>query len=308
MDRLRREKAFLISFVLHGFVLMILTSLSSLAVMPELACKPTETPEPVVRMVLPPLENLRQIVRNEEAPAPRSPLLKPFAPMKDRISIGPPSAERARVLVLTRDQELTNKPPGDGGEGDASGAAKNGTAADRPAPDQGAVGGEAEEDHRRPAFNVPGRSRDGWSASDQETERSIASSFRRWQRSLERRDLAGSGGGGGARQIGPLFFDPAGADFTRWINHFKNEVYRNWIVPKGALIGFKGRVDLRFTVDREGRLSDLRLVRSSGTGFLDRAAANALIGSRFLPLPQDYRPLNVSMNVSFFYNEEPRPS
>ena len=40
---------------------------------------------------------------------------------------------------------------------------------------------------------------------------------------------------GTGQQMGPLFFDPEGADFTVWINHFKNEVYRNWLVPQAVL-------------------------------------------------------------------------
>jgi len=108
--------------------------------------------------------------------------------------------------------------------------------------------------------------------------------------------------------MGPLFFDPEGADFTVWVNHFKNEVYRNWIVPQPAILGFRGHVDLEFTVERDGRLTNLRMLKSSGTPALDRAAQNALLGSRLMALPADYRPARVSMQVSFFYNEAPQGS
>lgn len=101
--------------------------------------------------------------------------------------------------------------------------------------------------------------------------------------------------------MGPLFFDPAGADFTVWINHFKNEVYRNWILPQSALLGFKGEVDLAFVVARDGTLVGLTLVRSSGTAALDRAARNALQGSRLLPLPAEYGPSEITMQVRFVY-------
>ena len=102
-------------------------------------------------------------------------------------------------------------------------------------------------------------------------------------------------------QMGPLFFDPEGADFTRWINHFKSEVYRNWILPQAALLGFKGDVDLAFVVARDGTLLDLTLVSSSGTAALDRAARNAIQGSRLLPLPADYGPNEITMRVRFVY-------
>jgi len=113
--------------------------------------------------------------------------------------------------------------------------------------------------------------------------------------------------GGAGREMGPLFFDPEGADFTGWINHFKNEVYRNWIVPEAVLFGFRrGHADFEFWVERDGRLTELRLLKSSGTPALDRAAQNALLGSRLLPLPADFAPDRVKMQVTFTYNEGPQ--
>jgi TonB family protein len=110
--------------------------------------------------------------------------------------------------------------------------------------------------------------------------------------------------GGAGRQMGPLFFDPEGADFTGWINHFKNEVYRNWIVPEAVRFGFRaGHVDFEFWVERDGRMTGLRVLKSSGTAALDRAAQNALLGSRLLALPSEYGGSRVRMQVSFYYNE-----
>ena len=104
-------------------------------------------------------------------------------------------------------------------------------------------------------------------------------------------------------------FDPQGADFTLWINTFKNEVYRNWIVPQAALFGsFRGHVDFEFTVERNGSMSALRMLKSSGTASLDRAAQFALTSSHWEPLPDDYGPPRVTMQVTFFYNEAPQGS
>lgn len=108
--------------------------------------------------------------------------------------------------------------------------------------------------------------------------------------------------------MGPLFFDPEGADFTAWINHFKNEAYRNWIVPEPVLMGFRGHVDIEFTVERGGSISTLKILKSSGTLALDRAAQNALLGSRLLSLPADFGPPRVTMQATFFYNEAPQGS
>lgn len=138
-------------------------------------------------------------------------------------------------------------------------------------------------------------------------DRSIAGSIRRLEHRLG--DLAAAGEGGAVRQMGPLFFDPAGADFTAWINHWRNEVYRNWIVPQAVIFGFRsGHVDFEFTVERDGRLSDVRMLKSSGVKALDKAAENALRGGRMLPLPGDFRPPRVTIQVTFIYNENPQGS
>ena len=103
--------------------------------------------------------------------------------------------------------------------------------------------------------------------------------------------------------MGPLFFDPQGADFTEWANVFRNEVYRNWIVPQSVRFGARGHVQIAFRIERDGRVSALQIVRASGTPALDRAAANALLGGRFPALPADFRPSQLAIEITFFYNE-----
>ncbi len=73
-----------------------------------------------------------------------------------------------------------------------------------------------------------------------------------------------------------------GADFTVWINHFKNQIYRNWNVPQSVLLGYRGHVDFEFTLERDGSMSALRMLKSSGTSSLDRAARNSLTASTFM--------------------------
>jgi TonB family protein len=136
---------------------------------------------------------------------------------------------------------------------------------------------------------------------------SIAGAVEGVTRRLERESQLGLPTGTG-QNLGGLYFDPRGADFTLWVNHFKNEVYRNWIVPQAALFGFRGHVDFEFTVERDGSMSRLRMLKSSGTTSLDRAAQNALTSSRWMALPDDYGPPRVTMQVTFFYNEAPQGS
>ena len=114
---------------------------------------------------------------------------------------------------------------------------------------------------------------------------------------------------GTEQDLGGLHFDPQGADFTLWIIAFKKEVYRNWIVPQAAQFGSaRGHVNFEFTVERNGSMSALRMLKSSRTASLDKAAQFALTSSHFLPLPDDYGPPRVTMQVTFFYNEAPQGS
>jgi protein TonB len=124
-------------------------------------------------------------------------------------------------------------------------------------------------------------------------------------RNLEDRLAEGPVGleSGAGQQMGDLFFDPQGADFTAWANTMRIEVHRNWIVPQSVRFGARGHVSIEFRIERDGTLSALRIVRESGTPALDRAAVNALRGARFLPLPADYRPAQLAIQVTFFYNE-----
>jgi TonB family protein len=105
----------------------------------------------------------------------------------------------------------------------------------------------------------------------------------------------------GSRMSG-LRFDPQGADFAAWVEHFKGAVHQQWRVPDAAVSGaVGGEVDFEFAVERDGSMSAIRMRKSSGTTSLDRAAANALENSRFQPLPEGYSGQSVMMQVTFTY-------
>jgi TonB family protein len=192
---------------------------------------------------------------------------------------------------LERDKPLSSEPAARGTPGDSASPSPGPQVADEPA--AGA---------RRAAPAPAGRD-DKPLVAPSGDDRPITSSLRKLDQRLGQMGAGGLDGTTG-QKMGPLFFDPQGADFTAWINHFTNEVYRNWIVPQAALFGaVHGHVDFEFTVERDGTVTNLRLLKPSGTPALDRAAANALLGSRLLPLPADYGPPSVTMQVSFFYNE-----
>ena len=219
---------------------------------------------------------------------------KPPAPSaKDRISVGPPSPVRQERMILNRDDDLTKIAKGTSVTAAAPRVAQAMPPPPTPPPAR-PIGTSLGEGGRLVA---PGPVTVGAPGP-------IQASLRRFE--------AGGGdsgplgvvtGTGGA--TGPLDFDPQGADFTAWIQHWKNEVYRNWIVPLSAEFGRSGQVDFEFVVERSGSVTDVRLLQSSGIPAYDRAARNALLGSRLLPLPADYAPPTVTIKVAFLYNVRP---
>ena len=112
---------------------------------------------------------------------------------------------------------------------------------------------------------------------------------------------------GGATDPGSAIqFDTRGIDFGPWVRRFIAQVKRNWFIPQAAMID-RGHVVLQFTVHRDGRITDLRIVKPSHNGAFNRAAYNAIASSNPLePLPPDYPVPNIEpMTVTFYYNEQP---
>ena len=104
-------------------------------------------------------------------------------------------------------------------------------------------------------------------------------------------------------QLGGLVFDPQGADFTGWISDFKSKVHYNWVSP--TYFGYGGHVEFVFTVERNGSISALEMLKSSGTEAMERAARAALSRSRFEPLPEDFGRSRGTMRITFFYGPPP---
>ena len=269
------------SAFLHALVIAMVFELTTIVHAPSSPSSSVPLRPRVNAVFLPPASVLRQLGGVRPRPRP------PETARKDRISIGPPAPARSpEPLVLHRDDDLTQFAKGTSA---FEGAHALPSAPPAPPPRaaeaaRGEVGGLLPT--RTAALPAPGP---------------ILASLQR---------LAAGGGDAGPMgvpsgrggQMGPLFFDPEGADFTAWIQHFTSEIYTNWIIPPAAEFGWSGEVDFEFVVDRAGTVSDVRLVRSSGIGAYDRAARNALLGSRLLPLPADFAPATVAMRVGFVYN------
>ena len=317
MQRFNQRQGFLVSAILHLTILMILISRPPSPARNLDKIDPRTLERRDVVLLSP--SQLRQLLPQPRRPATPAPTPAPAptpppSQAKDRISVGPPSDVRQKgPMILRREDDLTKAPKG---EMSPALAAPQLPVAPTPATAETAekAAGVAERPGRQGLRLPPGllgqqpRGEEGVRPLPGPIGPSIEGAVEGVTRRAQRESRAGIPTGTG-QNLGGLYFDPQGADFTLWITRFKDEVYRNWIVPQAALFGAaRGHVDFEFTVDRDGSMSSLRLLKSSGTASLDRAAQNALTSSRMLPLPDDYGPPRVTMTVTFFYNEAPQGS
>jgi TonB family protein len=295
----RRDNLVVWSVLIHAFILALLFRIPATEPVPLEAEKAPERRAFFLPKLLarPPAPKVAARPAPSPTPPPSRPEATPPPPKSERISTGEASDRRAEILELERDRDI------------------------------GRLGAKTAQEESRPEAAVPESARQAGAGRGEDAERSgvplkaggplrmppaddprmagpsgglLGATTRSVERAMkERRDASQMEIVG--HQMGPLFFDPEGADFTRWINHFKSEVYRNWIIPEPARLGVRGQVGIEFTVERGGRISRLAMLSSSGMNALDRAASNALQGSDLLPLPDDYPAQSVTMRVTFVY-------
>jgi len=110
----------------------------------------------------------------------------------------------------------------------------------------------------------------------------------------------------GNGDFGPSFqFDSKGVDFGSWLRRFRAQVYSNWMIPYAAM-ALHGHTVLRFTIHRDGAISDLMILQPSTVDAFTKAAYNAIKASNpTVPLPQEYPDDRMVMTVIFYYNENP---
>jgi TonB family protein len=100
-------------------------------------------------------------------------------------------------------------------------------------------------------------------------------------------------------------FDSKGVEFGPWLRRFIAQVKRNWFVPYAAM-SLKGHVVITFNVHKDGRISDLQVIRPSDVSAFNNAAFNALAQSNpTMALPTEYPSDKAFFTVTFYYNETP---
>jgi TonB family protein len=110
----------------------------------------------------------------------------------------------------------------------------------------------------------------------------------------------------GGNQVDPAIqFDSKGVEFGPWLRRFVAQVKRNWFVPYAAM-SLRGHVVITFNVHKDGRITDLQVIRPSDISAFNNAAMNALAQSNpTMALPPEYPADKAFFTVTFYYNESP---
>jgi TonB family protein len=77
----------------------------------------------------------------------------------------------------------------------------------------------------------------------------------------------------------------------------RSQILRNWDSRQGAV----GVVHLRFVIQKDGRIADISIQRSSGVQTLDLFARRALMLTKLSPLPAGYDQPSLAVHLFFEY-------
>jgi TonB family protein len=119
-------------------------------------------------------------------------------------------------------------------------------------------------------------------------------------------DINGATGGDkGFFEQGPLSFETQWYDWGEYAQSMVSRIRVNWYANMPQLIrtGMQGVVTIRFTIHRDGRISDITTLKSSGVPPYDHAARKAIeLSSPLNALPKDFPNSSERVTCMFYYN------
>jgi TonB family protein len=121
-------------------------------------------------------------------------------------------------------------------------------------------------------------------------------------------DLGPVGGGEeGSAETGPLSFETQWYDWGPYAQAMVSKIRVNWYanMPQIIRTGMKGVVTIRFTIQRDGRITDITVLKTSGVPPYDFAARKAIeLSSPLNPLPKDFPNPDERVTAMFYYNTD----
>lgn len=116
-----------------------------------------------------------------------------------------------------------------------------------------------------------------------------------------------TGGDTGFAEQGPLSFETRWYDWGDYAQSMVSRIRVNWYanMPQIIRTGMQGVVTIRFTIHRDGRISDVTVLKSSTVPPYDFAARKAIeLSSPLNPLPKDYPNPTERVTAMFYYNKK----
>ena len=126
--------------------------------------------------------------------------------------------------------------------------------------------------------------------------------------SLGGQDLGTWGGDEGFAESGPISFETQWYEWGDYATSMIRKIRYHWYNNMPALVrmGVKGVVVIRFTIERDGTITDITQLQSSSHPPLDFAAKKAIqLSSPLRPLPSDFPKATERVTVAFYYNLRP---
>lgn len=133
----------------------------------------------------------------------------------------------------------------------------------------------------------------------------LADAIRNVQKYVESESF-GNLQGGNTQEVAPsIQFDTKGVEFGPWLRRFIAQIRRNWFVPYAAM-SLRGHVVITFNVHKDGRITDLTVIKPASVESFNNSAFNALATSNpTQPLPPEYPDDKAFFTVTFYFNETP---
>ena len=108
----------------------------------------------------------------------------------------------------------------------------------------------------------------------------------------------------GQQEKSSISFDVKGFKYDGYMMRLKDKIEGIWQYPSDAAMrGIYGDLYLSFTIKKNGSLSKVELVRTSGYRSLDEAAMKALKDAApYWPLPEDWKEEELTVKGHFIYS------
>ncbi|HYH10686.1 MAG TPA: energy transducer TonB [Thermoanaerobaculia bacterium] len=122
---------------------------------------------------------------------------------------------------------------------------------------------------------------------------------------LDLNSVPGGGGEIGTADQGQLSFETSWFDWGPYAQSMVSKIRVNWYANMPSFIrsGIGGVVTIRFTIQRDGRITDVTILKSSGHPPYDHAAKKAIeLSSPLATLPKDFPNPNERVTAMFYYN------